>query len=119
MAAEEPRGRPAEESTPAGARAAASRDNPGTESVGRTGETADGVLTLICFKCGTEYFYGDEQPPEDLVCEKCGNTVFRSFFTPQDDEAAQDFADSTARDLDPDDAEGDAAPGDVLDLHRD
>jgi hypothetical protein len=119
MPAEEPRGRPPEETTPEGARAAASRDNPGTETVGRTGERAEGVLTLICFKCGTEYFFEDAAPPEELSCEKCGNTVFRSFFTPEGDDAARDFEDSTARDLDPDDAEGDAAPGDALDLNRD
>jgi ribosomal protein S27AE len=119
MAAEDARSRPAEESSPEGMRAAAARDNPGPDTAGRTGAPAEGVLTLICFKCGTEYFFADESPPAGLTCEKCGNTVFRSFFSPQDDEVARDFRDSTARDLDPDDAEGDALPGDALDLNRD
>ena len=44
--------------------------------------------------------------------------VFRNFFSPtDDDDAAQDFQDSTARDLDPDDAEGETMPGDVMDLN--
>jgi DNA-directed RNA polymerase subunit RPC12/RpoP len=85
----------------------------------RAREATEGVLTLVCFKCGTEYHYRDEEPPEELECEKCGNTVFRSFFSPIDDEVAQDFVDSTARELDPDDPETDTAPGDVLDLNRD
>jgi predicted nucleic acid-binding Zn-ribbon protein len=79
----------------------------------------EGVLTLACFKCGTEYYFGDTEPPSTLRCEKCGNTVFRSFHTVEGDEAADDFRDSTERDLAPDDAEGDAMPGDVLDLNRD
>ncbi|HUE96773.1 MAG TPA: hypothetical protein VMN39_08940 [Longimicrobiaceae bacterium] len=35
-----------------------------------------------------------------------------------DNEAAADFRDSTDRDLDADDAEGDTLPGDVMDLNR-
>lgn len=77
----------------------------------------DGVLTVVCVKCGTEYYYGDEQPPEDLTCEKCGNTVFRSFFSHEtEDEVETDFRDSTERDLHPDDPEGATMPGDLLDL---
>ena len=45
--------------------------------------------------------------------------MFREFHTNQGDEAAEDFRDSTERDLAPDDAEGDVLPGDVLDLNRD
>jgi hypothetical protein len=76
------------------------------------------VLTLVCFKCGTEYFFADDPPPAEMSCEKCGNSVFRSFYSGASSEALQDFEDTTARDLDPDDAEGDAFPGDVLDLDR-
>ena len=108
------------ESIPAGHRAAQSRDDPGADSSGPIDEPARGVLTLVCFKCGTEYYFTQSDPPEGISCEKCGNTVFREFFSPRsDDEAARDFEDTTARDLDPDDAEGDTLPGDVLDLNRD
>lgn len=108
------------ESTPAGHRAAQERDRSGADSSGRSEEPARGVLTLVCFKCGTEYYFTESDPPEGISCEKCGNSVFREFFSPvSGDEAAQDFEDSTARDLDPDDAEGDTMPGDVLDLNRD
>ena len=108
------------ESTPAGHRAAQERDTPGASSAGPTGEPAEGVLTLVCFKCGTEYYFGEDDPPEEMQCEKCGNSVFRSFFSAVDeDEAAEDFRATTDRDLDPDDAEGETLPGDVLDLNRD
>jgi hypothetical protein len=53
-----------------------------------------------------------------MKCEKCGGTVFRSFYDAIGDEAADDFRDSTERDLDPDDAEGDVMPGDIMDLNR-
>ena len=79
-----------------------------------------GVLTMVCLKCGTEYYFEGESPRGQVHCEKCGSDVFRSFYSPaEDDEVAQDFRDSTERDLDPDDAEGDTLPGDVLDLNRD
>lgn len=76
------------------------------------------MLTLVCFKCGHEYFFSDEDPPEELTCDKCGNTVFRSFFSPIGDEAADDFRDSTERDLTPDSASTDTAAGDVIDLNN-
>lgn len=118
MAQDDQDTRHAEESTPAGARAAQARDAPGPR-IREPGEApAEGVLTLVCFKCGKEYYFGDEDPPSDLKCEKCGNEVFRSFFSAVGDETADDFEDSTARDLDPDDAEGDATQGDVMDLNR-
>lgn len=80
----------------------------------------EGVLTLVCLKCGHEYYFADGSPPEGMTCEKCGNGVFRDFYSPAEgDEAAEDFNDTTARDLDPDDAEGETLPGDVLDLNRD
>lgn len=79
-----------------------------------------GVLTLVCLKCGQEYYFADGVPPAGMTCEKCGNGVFRDFYSPaQDSEAADDFDDTTARDLDPDDAEGDTLPGDILDLNLD
>ena len=83
-------------------------------------EPDEGVLTLVCLKCGTEYYFEDGSPPSGMTCEKCGNGVFRDFYTPSEsDEASQDFEDTTARDLDPDDPEGDTLPGDVIDLNRD
>jgi len=78
----------------------------------------DSMLTLVCEKCGKDYFFDDEPPPPDMTCEKCGGTVFRSFYDAVGDEAADDFRDSTDRDLDPDDPEGDVMPGDIMDLNR-
>ena len=82
------------------------------------GDIPTEVLTLVCEKCGKDYFFEDDEPPADMKCEKCGGTVFRSFHTSVGDEAADDFRDSTERDLDPDDAEGDVLPGDVMDLNN-
>jgi DNA-directed RNA polymerase subunit RPC12/RpoP len=88
-----------------------------TTGAGGAEEGADeGVLTLVCLTCGKEYFFADYDPPEGMSCERCGSNVFRNFFSPTDgDDAAQDFQDSTARNLDPDDAEGETLPGDVMD----
>jgi hypothetical protein len=118
MRAEDPRNRRDEESTPGAMRAAHTREEPGVER--RTGdeESEGGVLTLVCFTCGSEYFFGDTPPPEELECEKCGGGVFRSFYSATGDEVAQDFIDSTAREQTPDDPETDTAPGDILDLDR-
>lgn len=83
-------------------------------------ESDEGVLTLVCLKCGTEYYFTDSRPPSGMQCEKCKSGVFREFFSPPgDDEAANDFTDTTARAMDPDDAEGETLPTDVLDLNRD
>jgi hypothetical protein len=83
------------------------------------GETAGvEVLTLVCETCGKDYFFEDRQPPAGMRCEKCGGTVFRTFHDHTGDEAADDFRDSTARDLDPDDAEGDVLTGDIMDLNN-
>lgn len=100
-------------------RAAESRRNAGaTDAPAERGSGEDeGVLTLVCFKCGNEYYFAEGAPPPELKCEKCGNGVFRSFFSPRGDEVTADFEESTDRDLDPDDAEGDSSPGDVLDLN--
>lgn len=119
-----PRARPAEESTPEGLRAAQSRQETGGEAGAAAGagpeRTAGGVLTLVCFKCGNEYHFDEETPPDDLSCDKCGGTVFRSFFSPDPaDEVARDFADSTERDLDTDQPSTDTMPGDVADLNPD
>lgn len=84
------------------------------ESVAPEGE---GVLTLVCLKCGKEYYFSDGQAPHGLTCEKCDNTVFRSYYSDEDDEVVSDFDETTSRDLDPDDAEGESMPGDVLDLN--
>jgi DNA-directed RNA polymerase subunit RPC12/RpoP len=77
------------------------------------GET---ILTLVCETCGKDYFFDGDTPSPGMRCGKCGSTVFRSFHDRTGDEAADDFRESTARDLDPDDAEGDVLPGDILDL---
>ena len=91
----------------------------GRDEAAESSEDSAGVLTLVCLKCGKEYYFADSGPPEGMLCEKCGNRVFRDFFTAAEgDEAAEDFTDSTARDMDTDDAEGDTLPGDVLDLNR-
>ena len=80
-------------------------------------EPTEGVLTRVCLTCGQEYYLTGGDAGGKMVCEKCGSTVFREFFShTEGDEAASDFAESTDRDLDPDDAEGDAMPGDVIDL---
>jgi hypothetical protein len=77
----------------------------------------EGVLTRVCLTCGQEYYLTGGDTGGRMVCERCGSTVFREFFSHTvADEAATDFADSTDRDLDPDDAEGEALPGDVIDL---
>lgn len=89
------------------------RDNPAGDA--RT-ESPTRVLTLVCENCGKDYFFDDEPPEPGMRCEKCGGTVFRSFHASIGDEVADDFRDSTERDLDPDDAEGDVLPGDVMDL---
>jgi len=82
-------------------------------------EEEERVLTLVCLKCGREYYFTDGQPAEGMSCGKCGSTVFREFHSAGGDEVDQDFRDSTERDLDPDDPEGDARPGDLIDLNRD
>jgi NAD-dependent SIR2 family protein deacetylase len=92
------------------------RENPAGDPPGGS-EPAGEVLTLVCENCGKDYFFDTEPPPVDMKCEKCGGTVFRSFHTSVG-EASDDFRDTTERDLDPDDAEGDVLPGDVMDLNN-
>lgn len=96
------------------------RENPATKAreEPRRGGPSQAVLTLVCETCGKDYFFEDETPPGDMQCDKCGSNVFRSFYSTVGDEAADDFRDSTERDLDPDDAEGDTLPGDVMDLNH-
>ena len=93
------------------------------KSEGRGGQdpasSDGGILVQICVECGREYTFEDEPPPEDMKCEKCGGTVFRSYYeTEQPSEASQDFAETTGRDLRPDDPEGDTTRGDLVDLER-
>jgi hypothetical protein len=108
------------QSVPEGRSAAEARDTPGAADAGPIDEPAEGVLTLVCLTCGQEYYFEDARPPAGMTCERCGSHVFRDFFSPEEgDDAAQDFTDSTARNLDPDDAEGETMPGDVMDLNRD
>lgn len=87
---------------------------------GQSPASGDGeILVQVCVECGREYTFEDEPPPEDLKCDKCGGTVFRSYFeTEQPSEALQDFADTTERDMRPDDPEGDTTRGDLVDLER-
>lgn len=93
------------------------RPNPAGEAPeGR--EPVEEVLTLVCEMCGENYFFTDAPPPEAMSCAKCGGTVFRAFDTSVGDEAINDFRDATERDLDPDDAEGETLPGDILDLNN-
>jgi hypothetical protein len=81
---------------------------------------SDGFLTLVCLKCGNEYYFAEGEEPESLACDRCDNAVFRSYYTHEsEDEAATDFEDTTGRELHTDDAEGDTMPGDVLDLNYD
>lgn len=94
------------------------RDNPADPDAERGREAVQEVLTLVCETCGKDYFFEDEAPPAEMKCEKCGGTVFRAFDSTVGDEASDDFRDSTERDLDPDDAEGDALPGDLMDLNN-
>ena len=100
-----------------GGRAAEARD-VGREARGGSGAADEGVLTLVCFKCGTEYYFAEGDSPQEMICAKCGNTVFRSFLSPEENEATADFEETTGRDLDADDAEGETLPGDVSDLNR-
>lgn len=93
------------------------RDNPAGDAEPGAGRTVE-VLTLVCETCGKDYFFEDEAPPADISCEKCGSTVFRSFHSSVGDEASDDFRDSTERDTDPDDPEGDVMPGDIIDLNN-
>jgi len=93
------------------------RDNPAGEAPpGR--EPEEEVLTLVCETCGENYFFTDAAPPENMSCVKCGGTVFRAFDASVGDEVVDDFRDATERDLDPDDPEGEALPGDIMDLNN-
>lgn len=98
-------------------------DAPGSDDMvnGPAGaDTGGGVLTLVCVNCGNEYYFSGGEEPERLECGRCRGTVFRGYYTHEsEDEAASDFEETTHRDLATDDAEGDAMPGDVLDLNRD
>ena len=83
-----------------------------------TAEDSAEILTLVCFKCGTEYYFSDGSQPQEMTCEKCGNTVFRSFHSRADEQDSDDYDEATHRDLKTDDPEGDTLPGDLLDLDR-
>jgi DNA-directed RNA polymerase subunit RPC12/RpoP len=84
-----------------------------------TGERKGSVLVLVCLECGQEYYFEQEQQPEELACERCGNTVFRSFRAERTpDDVQQDFKDSTERDLATDDPATDVSPGDLHDLNN-
>jgi DNA-directed RNA polymerase subunit RPC12/RpoP len=83
----------------------------------RATDAAEGVLVQVCIECGREYMFEEDEPPAELRCEKCGNVVFRSFFSDTSpDEARQDFADATGRDLSPNDPEADMTASDLHDL---
>jgi hypothetical protein len=107
-----------EQSAGAGMGAAGGGESVGGEREGTAAGAGETVLTLVCLKCGKEYFFSEEAPPAGMTCEKCGSSVFRDFLSNEGDEASDDFRDSTERDLDSDDAEGDSLPGDLIDLNR-
>jgi hypothetical protein len=80
---------------------------------------AHGVLVQVCLECGKEYMFEQQEPPSDLTCAKCGNGVFRSFFaSTRSDEAADDFNESTQRDLLTTDPATDVTRGDLHDLNN-
>jgi DNA-directed RNA polymerase subunit RPC12/RpoP len=81
---------------------------------------ANDVLVQVCLECGKEYMFDDQaQPPADLTCVKCGNGVFRSFYaSTRSDEAADDFNESTQRDLLTTDPATDVTRGDLHDLNN-
>ena len=113
----DPQGSP-DSGTGAGpAQYAGATDQP-RDNAGDAGEPRGEVLTLVCETCGKDYFFDGTQPEPGMASEQCGGTVFRSVHENVGDEAADDFRDSTERDLDPDDAEGDVMPGDVMDLNN-
>lgn len=93
---------------------------PSAERADEATGSEDGgdILTLVCFKCGTEYYFSEGSQPEEMTCGKCGNTVFRSFHSPADERDPEEYDEETHRDLRTDDPEGDALPGDLLDLDR-
>lgn len=75
------------------------------------------VLVQVCLECGKEYMFAEQQAPEELTCDKCGNSVFRSFYAKTTaDEAADDFRDSTERDVLTTDPATDVTRGDLHDL---
>jgi len=77
----------------------------------------NGVLVQVCLECGREYMYDTQPPPANLTCDKCGNGVFRSFYTAAaGDEAAEDFHESTDRDVLTTDPATDVTRGDLADL---
>lgn len=90
---------------------------PGAADGAAAPETED-ILTLVCITCGTEYYFSEEGPPAEMSCGKCGNTVFRSYYSSTDEQEDDDYEEATRRDLRTDDPEGDALPGDLLDLDR-
>lgn len=79
--------------------------------------TSGRVLLQVCIECGNEYFYDDQEPPSDLTCDKCGNGVFRSFHSDtRENEAAEDFRETTERDTGMEDGAGEVTRGDLHDL---
>ena len=85
----------------------------------RNEDRSGSVLVQVCLECGKEYFFEGESGSEDLTCERCGNGVFRSFHAERNPgEAAQDFAESTERDLTTEDPATDVTRGDLQDLNN-
>ena len=78
-----------------------------------------GVLTLICERCGNEMYFADKAPPPQPVCSRCGGTVFRDFFTPTDpDEATLSQLEETARSIALDEESPDITSSDLHDLNN-
>jgi hypothetical protein len=76
------------------------------------------MVTLICEQCGNDKtFKGD--PPAHLVCERCGGTVWEVFVDPRPSDAvAEDYLESTARDITLDDVSPDITRADRPDLNN-
>jgi hypothetical protein len=78
-----------------------------------------GVLVQVCLECGRQYYFDDEEPSGTLTCDRCGNGVFRSFFAEsRPSEASVDFAETTERDVTPEDPATDITRGDLQDLNN-
>jgi hypothetical protein len=61
------------------------------------------TVTLICEECGNDKTF-TITPPAHLVCDRCGGTVWTVFVDPRPrDAVAEDYLESTARDITLDD----------------
>jgi DNA-directed RNA polymerase subunit RPC12/RpoP len=88
-------------------------------NMARREQGAGEVLVQVCMECGKEYMFENDDAPDDLNCEKCGNGVFRSFHANvRSDEAAEDFRETTERDVLTTDSASEVTRGDLHDLNN-